>query len=94
MDKANDVTIAESEIGLLAFDQDGKKYLVGECKFKNSVFRYSEYLDTKAKLAPLKKNADFYYVLFSASGFDEKITKEADGERLRVFSLDDIVGCG
>ncbi|MCD8336629.1 MAG: ATP-binding protein [Lachnospiraceae bacterium] len=94
MDKANDVTIAESEIDLLAFDQDGKKYLVGECKFKNSVFRYSEYLDTKAKLAPLKKNADFYYVLFSASGFDEKIIEEADGERLRVFSLDDIVGCG
>ncbi|MCC8047209.1 MAG: ATP-binding protein [Clostridiales bacterium] len=82
---------AETEIDLLAIDRDEKKYLVGECKFKKAPFRYSEYLDTKAKLASQKEKADFYYALFSAAGFDEKITAEADQKRLRLYSLDDVV---
>lgn len=58
---------------------------------KNQPFRYSEYLDVRAKLASLKNGADFYYALFSESGFDEKIMKEAENERLLLFSLDQIV---
>lgn len=67
--------LAETEIDLLAIDRDAKEYLVGECKFKKTPFAYSEYLDTTAKLTPLK-NANFYYALFSESGFDEKIEVE------------------
>ncbi len=58
-------TIAETEIDILAVDRDAKNYLVGECKFKSHPFSFSEYLDTIAKLAPLKENATFYYALFS-----------------------------
>ena len=39
---------------------------------KESPFSYSEYLDTLAKLEPLKKNNKIYYALFSKNGFDEK----------------------
>ncbi|MCD7954198.1 MAG: ATP-binding protein [Lachnospiraceae bacterium] len=87
----NGTIAAETEIDLLAIDRDAKNYLVGECKFKKAPFRYSEYLDTKAKLASLKENADFYYVLFSAEGFDEKIKAESDQKRLSLYSLDDVV---
>ena len=84
--------VAETEIDLLAVDRDEKEYLVGECKFKGSVFSYSEYLDTLAKLSPLKSDARFYYALFSASGFDDRIVSEAAENDVRLYGLDEIVG--
>lgn len=83
---------AETEIDLLGIGKDAKEYLVGECKFKNVPFDYSEYLDTIAKLTPLKDKALFYYALFSESGFDENIIKEADNtDRLKLYDLHEIV---
>ena len=83
---------AETEIDLLGISRGAKEYLVGECKFKRSPFAHSEYLDTVAKLTPLKDKAKFYYALFSESGFDEKIATEAqDSENLRLYELETIV---
>ena len=84
--------IAETEIDILAVSKSRNEYLVCECKFKNKPFSYSEYLDTIAKLTPQKEKADFYYALFSESGFDNKI-KEADNnnKRLWLYKLSDIV---
>lgn len=86
----NGLRVAETEIDILAVGKGSKEYLVGKCKFENSPFSYSEYLDTVAKLTPLKEKAEFYYVLFSASGFDEKIQDEAS-EKLRLYDLKAIV---
>ena len=63
-----------NELDIMAATETGKDYLIGECKFKNKPFRYSEYLDTTFKLSPYREKAEFYYYLFSESGFDEKIT--------------------
>ena len=83
---------AETEIDLLAIDREEKNYLVGECKFKKQPFRYSEYLNTVAKLAPQKQKAAFYYALFSESGFDEKIEEIArENQTLRLYDLEEIV---
>lgn len=87
----NGLRIAETEIDLLAIDRGSKEYLVGECKFKKSAFSYSEYLDTKAKLTPLKEKAKFHYALFSESGFDEKIANEADQNNTSLYNLTEIV---
>ena len=87
----NGLRTAETEIELLCMDRDATKYLVGECKFKGSPFSYSEYLDTLAKLAPLKEKAQFYYALFSENGFDEKILSNAAENRTQLFSLHQIV---
>ncbi len=82
----------ETEIDLLAIDREGKNYLVGECKFKKQPFRYSEYLNTVAKLAPQKQKAAFYYALFSESGFDEKIEEIArEDQTLLLYDLEQIV---
>lgn len=86
------MTVAETEIDLLAIGADGKEYMVGECKFKKVPFSYSEYLNTVAKLAPLKENVTFYYLLFSACGFDEKIENAAmEDDTLRLYELETIV---
>lgn len=84
--------VAETEIDLLGIGRDEKEYLVGECKFKSQPFEYAEYLNTAAKLSPLKDKARFYYALFSESGFDERIMKEAEQkEELTLYDLASIV---
>ena len=72
--------VQETEIDLLAVSQNSDKYLVGECKFKGRPFSYGEYLDTAAKLLQQEKS-EFYYYLFSESGFDDKLTATAESEK-------------
>ena len=54
---AGGLRTSETEIDILCIGPDHKEYLVGECKYKNSAFTYAEYLDTRAKLAPMKQDA-------------------------------------
>ena len=91
-DKPNGVRIAETEVDILGIGKSEKEYLVGECKFKNTPFDYSEYLDTVTKLTPLKEGAKFYYALFSESGFDSKVVSEADNnDNVTLYNLNQIV---
>ncbi|MCM1307176.1 MAG: ATP-binding protein [Butyrivibrio sp.] len=87
----NGLRVAETEIDLLGINGSADEYLVGECKFRSSPFSYSEYLDTAAKLTPLKQNARFYYALFSENGFDVKIIKESEKSDIQLYSLETIV---
>ena len=85
--------VAGTEIDIVAVSRGLKDYLVGECKFKGKPFGYGEYLDTACKLGPQKEKANFYYALFSESGFDKKIQAEAaENDRMLLYSLSDIVG--
>lgn len=91
-DAPKGVRVAETEIDILGIGKGGKEYLVGECKFKNTPFDYSEYLDTVTKLTPLKEGAKFYYALFSESGFDDKVVLEADNnDNITLYNLNQIV---
>ena len=91
-EKASDgLRTAETEIDLLCIGKDAKEYLIGECKFKGVPFSYSEYLDTLAKLTPLKEKSKFYYALFSESGFDQKILDCAAMNETQLYSLENIV---
>ncbi len=91
-DAPKGVRVAETEIDILGIGKSGKEYLVGECKFKNTPFDYSEYLDTFTKLTPLKETAKFYYALFSESGFDSKVVSEADNnDNITLYNLNQIV---
>ena len=86
------IEIAETEIDLLAISQQEKKFLVGECKFKSAPFSYSEFLDLEAKLKAEKEKNQFIYILFSKSGFDEKIkTQTATESPVLLYDLGDIV---
>ena len=88
---AGGLRTAETEVDILCIGRGAKEYLVGECKFKNSPFSYSEYLDLQAKLLPLKDKTRFWYALFSESGFDEKIIAEANDRKTQLYSLEQIV---
>lgn len=91
--RKDSVEVQETEIDLLAVSQKSDKYLVGECKFKGRPFGYAEYLDVSAKLLPQKENAEFYYYLFSESGFDDNLAAEAErNDMVRLVDIEDIVG--
>ena len=84
--------IAETEIDLLAVSEQEKKWLVGECKFKSAPFSYSEFLDLEAKLKAEKEKNEFTYILFSKSGFDERIrTQTVTESPVILYDLEDIV---
>lgn len=90
--RSDETDVQETEIDLLAISADKGKYLVGECKFKGKPFTYGDFLDTETKLSPQKEKAEFYYYLFSESGFVEKLNDEVRKNRnLHLVSLDDIV---
>ncbi len=55
-------------------------------------FSYSEYLDTLAKLTNLKEKTNFYYALFSESGFDKKLVAAAKENKTVLYDLETIVG--
>ena len=84
--------LQETEIDLLAVSQKADQYIVGECKFKGRPFSYVEYLDTSAKLSQQKEKAEFFYYLFSESGFDDNLIAEAEkDEHLTLIGLEDVV---
>lgn len=84
--------VQETEIDLLAVSQKADQYLVGECKFKGRPFSFAEYLDTSAKLSQQKEKAEFFYYLFSESGFDDNLSAEAEkDEHLSLVGLEDVV---
>ena len=86
----NGLRLSETEIDLLAIGQGAKQYLVGECKFRKSPFSFSDYLDTVAKLTPQKGQAEFFYALFSESGFEPKVQAEAS-DHVFLYDLGEIV---
>lgn len=91
-DAENGFRVANTEIDILAIDRNREEYLVGECKFKKEPFSYGEYLNTLAKLTPMKEKAKFHYALFSENGFDEKIVVDAETRGTQLYTIEQIVG--
>lgn len=89
---ANRKRIGETEIDLLAIGHGEKEYLVGECKYKVEPFTLGEYHKTRVKLTPLKEKAEFFYALFSRSGFEDKVIAEAESNgNIQLYNLEQIV---
>lgn len=65
-----------------------KNYILGECKFRNSEFNYSQY-DSLTKKINLTGN--IYYYLFSLSGFSESLVELANNSTtIKLITLNDI----
>ncbi|MEA1883951.1 MAG: ATP-binding protein [Thermotogota bacterium] len=84
----NPIKKQEEEIDILAVNE--KQCIVGECKWRNKktgtdVFKR---LVEKSQLLPYEKT---YYYLFSKSGFEEKLIKEAsDNEGLTLVEFQEL----
>jgi len=87
-----EITSIISEIDIVAADEKLKKYILGECKFRNSEPEVSDLNRLKEKSTVVKKGSAIWYMLFSKSGFSKELMAQAKkDERLKLFSLSDIV---
>lgn len=90
--RKNDVVKGTTEIDLVALSEREKKLIIGECKYKNGAFTYSDYLDTVTKLGTLKEENEFYYMFFSKSGFDSRVAQEAEqSDHITLCTIEEIV---
>ncbi len=73
----NPSTHSQVEIDLIA--NEGKNYLICECKWKNEKLDLSVLSDLKEKADIFNKNRiNTWFILFSKSGFTDTVQKEAE----------------
>lgn len=77
------------ELDVLAFDRREENFLVGECKYKNSPFGYSDLMRMQGKFTPQKKDSRIYYWMFSKSGFSDEVLQEAKKQGMYAISPDE-----
>lgn len=78
------------EIDILGEDEQGKNYLLGECKFKNELFDLSELNKLKQKATLFKGNCHFY--LFALSGFTDAVKQQTENDpNLHLVTLADVL---
>ena len=84
-EKPDMMRIAETKIDIVAVSRNLKDYLINNCKFKR-VHSVMENIRVQLVNLPRRKKANFYYALFSESGFEKKIQKEpAENDRLTPY---------
>ncbi|MCR5150895.1 MAG: ATP-binding protein [Clostridiales bacterium] len=63
------------EIDILACSEHEKRFIIGECKFRNEAFDMRELEKLRAKH---ERKGEIYYYLFSLGGFTDKVKEEAN----------------
>lgn len=80
----------ENEIDVVGLKENGK--VLGECKYTSSEVGLSLLSKLEDKEEKIRVEGETEYVLFSKSGFEEKLEKESENrEDLYLFSLEEIV---
>ncbi|MBQ1413764.1 MAG: ATP-binding protein [Clostridia bacterium] len=81
-------TVAE-EIDILATDRDARRYLVGECKFRNEPMDMAQWRALQEKVT---WQGECFYYLFSLRGFSDAVRQAAaQSEHLRLVTLAEMV---
>lgn len=78
------------EIDIMAMDTKRRNFILGECKFKNSEFSLSDFMNLKAKFTPSGEDIKVFYYLFSKSGFSKELDKISDQENITLITLDEL----
>ena len=83
---------SESEIDIVATDVKLKHYILCECKFRNSEMDISDLASLKEKSSFVKQGAVIYYMLFSKSGFTDRLVAQAEKEKnVTLHSLSELL---
>lgn len=78
------------ELDVLAFDRREENFLIGECKYKNSPFGYSDLMRMQGKFKPQKEESRIYYWMFSKSGFADEVLQEAKKQGMYAVTPDEL----
>ena len=80
-----------TDIDVVGIDDANNKAVLGECKFKNEVIDkevYEALMDRRGLID--KRYEEVEYMLFSLSGFSKWVKENADPDRVRMVTLEDL----
>lgn len=89
----NSVLHREMEIDIVGINDDQKKALFGECKFRNELLEKKVMEDLIEHSTVFSRYTDKYYILFSKSGFCEKVQETASEYNCILVTLEDMFDC-
>lgn len=79
------------ELDIMAIDATKKRYIVGECKYKNSEVTLSDLKHMQQKFKSNNPQSEIYYWLFSKSGYTSEVVEAAAQQGIELVNLDDII---
>ena len=85
----NPNTKKQVDIDIIGFNKENG--IFAECKFKNEVLKYSDYLKLKDNSEIFTFISNKYYYLFSKSGFDNQLIKLAsEDNKIKLININDL----
>ncbi|MCD7956031.1 MAG: ATP-binding protein [Lachnospiraceae bacterium] len=88
----NPVTHKQAQIDVVAISEEERSAIVGSCKFRNEDVPAGEWERMKEYARAMGKFDNYYYYLFSKTGFTETLRKKQDGVNLRLIGLEELYG--
>lgn len=79
------------ELDIMAIDYSKKKYILGECKYKNTPFSMSDFYNMEKKFTPAKPDCEVYYWVFSKSGYAGGMKTELEDRNIHLIEMDEII---
>jgi len=79
------------ELDIVAIDHSKKNYILGECKYKKSVFTMFDLRHMQEKLLLNNDSNNVYFWAFSKSGFADDVKAIAAEENVFLVELDEIL---
>lgn len=80
----------QDDIDVLLSDSDGKHIIICECKFKNEQFGKADFETVLTRCSIFPSANEFYFYVFSKSGFSEWVCENAEKNKVILVSLDDL----
>lgn len=80
-----------TDIDVVGIDNISNQAILGECKFKNEPIDKSVYDALMARKGLIdKKYAEVQYIFFSLTGYSEWVVDNADSEKVKLLTLEDL----
>jgi len=79
-----------AEIDIVATDAGKRRYILGECKYKNSAFTMSDLVTLQERSKSVSQGGEAFYFLFSRSGFTREVIDKAKSGGIAMFSAEDV----
>ncbi len=80
----------EIQIDIVGTSADKKEYIIGSCKYTNSVIGTEEYELLKKYSAVFGKGEKYHFFIFSKKGFSKNLTDLSRKENIRLITLQDM----
>ncbi len=86
----NPKTHRQAQIDLVLTSSDNSRAVIGSCKFRKEPVGTKEWHLMQEYAQAMGGFKEYYYYLFSKSGFTDELKKLQDGEKLRLISLEEL----